>query len=298
MLDNLKIFINAADQQSLTNAAHALGMTVATVSRRVNELEKELGSELFHRSSRGLTLTAAGLLYYRECAEFINALDRRLDNLDQAINSPSGELKVMAPTNLGSGPLDAFWQGFISSHPDIALKIRLGDPTENVISSRPDIALRSGPQTNSSLIQKFVGAIPLILVAAKTATGKLPSTMDALDAYPSIAAEMFSDWVLQRDGQTIEIPREHRHISNDMQITLNLVKAGAGVALLPMSMVHDSLNDGELVHILPQWQGPQRDIYLVWPYQRTLSVRARLFRDELINFLHKQPWFYAAGESQ
>ncbi|MCW8128462.1 LysR family transcriptional regulator [Microbulbifer halophilus] len=298
MLDNLKIFINAADQQSLTNAAQALGMTVATVSRRVNELEKALGSELFHRSSRGLTLTPAGLLYYRECAEFITALDRRLDHLDQAINSPSGELKVMAPTNLGSGPLDVFWQGFVANHPDIALKIKLGDPAEDVISNQSDIALRSGPQMNSSLIQKLIGTIPLVLVAAEKVTGKLPSTIDTLDVFPSIAAEMFSDWVLQCGGQSIEIPREHRHISNDMQITLNLVKAGAGIALLPMSMVHESLNDGELIQVLPQWQGPHRDIYLVWPYQRTLSVRARLFRDELIDFLHKQPWFYVAGESQ
>lgn len=65
-----------------------------------------------------------------------------------------------------------------------------------------------------------------------------------------------------------------------------------------MSMVYDRLENGELVQVLPQWQGPQRDIYLVWPRQRTLSVRARLFRDELENFLHAQPWFYAAGEPQ
>ncbi len=298
MLDNLKIFINAADQQSLTNAAHTLGMTVATVSRRVSDLEKQLGCELFHRSSKGLALTPAGLPYYRECADFINALDRRLDNLDRAINSPSGELKVMAPTNLGSGPLDAFWQGFVSRHPDIALRIKLGDPTEDVISSQADIALRSGPQTSSSLIQKLVGTIPLVLVAARAAAGKLPSTVDSLGACPSIAAEMFSDWVLHSGDQTIEVPKKHRHISNDMQVTLNLVKAGAGVALLPMSMLHDSLQNGELVQVLPQWQGPQREIYLVWPYQRTLSVRARLFREGLENFLHAQPWFYATGASQ
>lgn len=298
MLDNLKIFINAADQKSLTNAAQALGMTVATVSRRVNELERQLGCELFHRSSKGLTLTPAGLSYYRECAEFIGALDRRLDNLDQAINSPSGELKVMAPTNLGSGPLDVFWQEFVSSHPDIALRVRLGDPTEDVISSQSDIALRSGPQTNSSLIQKLVGTIPLVLVTAKAAAGKLPTTIDSLGASPSIAAEMFSDWILQRDGQTIEIPRQHRHISNDLQVTLNLVKAGAGIALLPMSMVHESLEGGGLVRVLPQWQGPQRNIYLVWPYQRTLSIRAKIFKDELVRFLHRQPWFHTTEDAQ
>lgn len=291
MLDNLKVFICAAEQRSLTKASHTLGIPIATVSRRVIELEQQLGCELFHRSNKGLALTPAGQTYYRECSGFINELSVRLTNLDQALNSLSGELKVMAPTNLGNGPLDAFWQSFVSNHPSIALTVQLGDPSDDVIDNQADIALRSGPQESSSLIQKYVGYIIPILVAAPSFSNRLPKHPTDLALYSSIAAQLFSDWILINKRQREAVHKKHNHISNDMQVTLDLVKAGAGIALLPMSMVHREMREGELVQILPSWQGVQRDIYIVWPYQRSLSIRASLFRDELVNFLHKQSWF-------
>jgi DNA-binding transcriptional LysR family regulator len=291
MLDNLKIFATAAEHGSLTKAADALGMTVATVSRRVGELERQLGCELFHRSTKGLVLTPAGLSYFQECAGFINELDLRLGNLHQALNSLAGDLKVMVPLNLGSGPLDAFWGDFVARHPGIKLRIDVGDPNDDVIAHRADIALRSGAQSNSSLIQKHVGNVRLVLVAAPQFAHALPENLEQLNDCPSVAANLFSDWLLVNGGTTEKLHKRHDHMSNDMRVILNLVKAGAGIALLPLSMVDDSLANGELVRVLSPWEGLRRDIFLVWPYQRTLSARARLFRDELVEYLHQQRWF-------
>ena len=155
MLDNLKIFITVAELKSLTRGAESLGMTIATVSRRLHELEKKLGCELCHRSNKGLTLTNAGQVYYEETASFIHELDIRLLNLDNALNSLSGELKVMVPTNIGSGPLNEFWRNFTVNNPDILLNITLGDPDDDVISNQIDIAIRSGPQENRQVIKNF-----------------------------------------------------------------------------------------------------------------------------------------------
>ena len=114
-----------------------------------------------------------------------------------------------------------------------------------------------------------------------------------LKSYPSIAAQLFSDWILIKNDQKQFIHKKHKHISNDMNVTLNLVKAGAGIALLPMSMVHRELQNGVLKLVLPLWSGMPRDIYLLWPNKRVLSARAKRFRDELIVFLHTQKWFNA-----
>lgn len=105
MLDNLNIFIAVAEQQSLSRGAQVLGMTIATVSRRLHELENKLGCELCHRSNKGITLTQTGKAYYEETANFIHELNLRLSNLDNDLNSLSGELKIMVPTNIGSGRL-------------------------------------------------------------------------------------------------------------------------------------------------------------------------------------------------
>ncbi|WP_418138470.1 LysR substrate-binding domain-containing protein [Marinomonas sp. RS-M-Aa-14] len=90
----------------------------------------------------------------------------------------------------------------------------------------------------------------------------LPSSIDALQQSPSIASNMFSDWLLMnRQGENYPMKKEHQHISNDMNITLNLAKAGAGIALMPMSMVHGALATGELIRVLPEWRGQNREIF-------------------------------------
>ncbi|MCW4148966.1 LysR family transcriptional regulator [Halomonas sp. 18H] len=294
-LDDLNIFIVAANQHSLTAAAATLKMTIATVSRRISALEATLGVELLYRSTKGLTLTPQGESYYRECEELVLALDQRILDLDQALHSLSGPLKIMAPVNLGSGPLDAFWRHFIYHHPDIALTIELDNNIVDIRDHQADIALRSGPQKDSTLIQKYLGYIEPILVASPTMKHSLPHTVEELQACPSVAAKMFSEWQLfHQAGSQHACHKSHFHISNDMSIVLNLAKSGAGVALMPASMVANSLQKGELIRVLPEWRGRHREIFLVWPYRRSLSARAQLFRTELIEFLSHQSWFHSA----
>ncbi|MBD1574646.1 LysR family transcriptional regulator [Gilvimarinus agarilyticus] len=294
MLDNLKIFISAAEQRSLSGAAEDLGMTIATVSRRVNELEQKLQCELFHRSNKGLRLTSSGQAYYEETADFIHALDLRLLNLERSLNSLEGELRVMAPTNIGNGPLNQFWRSFVENNAGISLNILLGDPGDDVISNQVDIAIRSGPQQNSSLIQQKLGTIKPILVASSAFKDRMPKDLSTLELLPSIAAQLFSEWTLSNGDEERLINKKHNHISNDMAVTLNLVNAGAGIALLPMSMVYHEIENGTLIRILPTWSGVPREISLLWPKKRTLSARSKRFREELIEFLRKQAWFSMA----
>lgn len=295
MLDDLNIFISAAEKRSLTATAEYLGMTIATVSRRISALEDALGCELIHRSTKGLTLTPIGEAYYQECAEYIEALNQRLANLDRTLNSLSGELKVLAPTNLGSGPLDLFWQYFIQQYPSIQLNIELANAYQDMRNSKADIALRSGKQESSSLIQKYLGHIETILVAAPNASFPYPSEIDELAHCPSIAANMFYQWQLfHQGGEIFEMQKHHQHTSNDMNFTLNLAKSGAGIALMPKSIVQPALEEGSLIRVLPQWKGQDREIFLVWPYRRSLSARAKAFRAALIQFLANQPWFTPA----
>lgn len=294
-LDDLNIFIVAANQGSLTAAAATLKMTIATVSRRISALEATLGVELLYRSTKGLTLTPHGDAYYRECEGLVLALDQRMLDLDQALHSLSGPLKIMAPINLGSGPLDAFWRDFIDRYPGIDLAIELDNNVIDIRDHQADIALRSGPQKDSTLIQKKLGHIELILVASPTMQPPLPATLEALQACPSVAANMFIDWPLfHQAGHEHHAHKRHRHTSNDMNVVLNLTKAGAGIALMPASMVASSLQTGELTRVLPDWRGHHREIFLVWPYRRSLSARAKAFRSELIDFLRHQPWFHSA----
>ncbi|SBT17748.1 HTH-type transcriptional regulator DmlR [Marinomonas gallaica] len=292
MLDDLKIFITAAQTKSLTATAEKLGMTIATVSRRIANLENTLGSVLLHRSTKGLTLTTTGASYYRECAEFIEALDQRISDLDSTLNSLEGEVKILAPTNLGAGPLDEFWPLFAIKYPQISLRIELSNDFQSLQDTQADLALRSGQSSNQSLIQRKVGEIQGILVASPSLS-PFPETIEQLEQTQSVAGQLFNEWHLIHDASGAEqtIDKPHRHTCNDMRISVNLVKHGHEVTFLPESLVYDEIQAGQLKRVLPEWRGRSREIYVVWPYRRSLSVRATLVRDELMAFLHSQAWF-------
>ena len=291
MLDDLKIFIAAADTKSLTAAADKLGMTIATVSRRIAALEAKLGSVLLHRSTKGLTLTTVGERYHRECAEFIDALDQRISNLDHTLNSLEGEVKILAPTNLGVGALDDFWAYFAQQFPDISLRIELNNDYQSLQDTQADFALRVGQDSNLSLVQKKIGEVYSVVVASPSFT-KLPIELSDIQHTPSVAGHIFNDWQLIHQSGAQETIQKHHHFqSNDMRVALNLVLRGKGISLLPKGMVYRDLEQGNLLRVLPEWQGPSREIYMVWPYRRSLSVRAKLLRDELTKFLHSQAWF-------
>lgn len=301
MLDELKLFIVTAEEGSLTAAAERMGTTVATVSRRISALEQHLGCRLLHRSPRGLALTQEGEAYFRECAEFVHLLDQRLDSLNDALNSLSGPLKVLAPTNLAVGPLDEFWQQFVRQYPQVELSVELNNGLVDLKHAQADLAIRIGPQPDSTLIQKNLGYFRTVLVARPSLWNGCtpPQTVDDLQACTTVAAKALSHWELasgERKATTLK--KRHKYVVNDLDMATNLVKAGAGIALLPLSAVHKHLKSGELVRVLPEWQGQYRHLHLVWPYRRALSVRARAFSVMLDEFLQEQGWFEQVGSRQ
>lgn len=296
MLDDFKAFVAAAEHSSFTGAAKSLGMTISTMSRRVQELESHLGVELFHRTSQGLSLTSVGEMYFQECAVFINELNIRIDNLQKSLNSVEGSLTVAMPTNIGSGPLNDFWERFFHRYPQITLRIHLADPREEMPPIPVDIGVQSGSRPNSLLIQERIGSVPSVLVASRDFASVGLEDIESLRECPSVAADLFNEWRLANGDYQETVAKQHVHTSNDMTVVMSLVKAGAGIALLPLSIVHHELESGSLKHVLPQWSGQSRELFWIWPYQRTLSTRAKCFKSELEEFLAEQAWFCGSSK--
>jgi DNA-binding transcriptional LysR family regulator len=294
MLDELQVFIVAVEEGSLTSAAARMNLTVATVSRRISALEDHLGCRLLHRSPRGLTMTSEGQAYFDECAEYVRSLHHRLKNLNEARNSLSGPLRVLAPTNFAVGPLDEFWRAFVTRYPDIELAVEVSNEFIDLKHAQADMAIRIGPQPDSSLIQKRLGCIWTVLVAKPGAFGDGSSLQapDDLRNHPTVASRMISDWELANAaGEQVSLREKHKYVANDLSMATTLVKSGAGIALLPLSQVAGDLETGELMRVLPEWFGQNRDVHLIWPYRRVLSVRARVFMAMLEDFLGTRSWF-------
>lgn len=294
MLDELQLFVISVEAGSLTAAAERMGLTVATASRRITALETHLGCRLLHRSPRGLTMTREGQAYYDECAEYVRSLQHRLENLNSSLKSLAGPLRVLAPSNFAVGPLDEFWARFVSLYPDIELSVEVSNERVDPLLAQADLAIRIGPMPDSSLIQKYLGHIPTLLAAGpKAFEGRsAPQTIEDLENQPTLAIRMISDWQLTNtEGEHFALRAKHKYVANDLSIVTRLVKAGTGIALLPLSHAADDLASGELIRVLPQWSGQKRDVHLIWPYRRALSARAKVFIAIFEDFLAGQPWF-------
>ena len=292
MLDDLYIFVVVTEVGSLTKAADKLNMTAATVSRRITHLEEALGQKLLHRAPRGLTLTRDGELYYQQFSHRLIDVKDQLNEINQQQNDVSGRLRILIPSNFATGPLQEYWQIFLEQYPQIQLRVDANNAIDDFHHLKADLAIRIGKMPDSNLLQKRLGSVKTILVA-KPGCWSI-SSLEALSNVPIVTPDVLTKWTLKRQSgevHTLNVPPQFS--TNDLAVSKSMIKSGKTIGLLPMSEVHQDIENNLLEQLLPEWNGPIRVIYLVWPNRHSLSIRAKLFIECLTNYLHKQPWFEA-----
>lgn len=293
MIDDLAIFIKAVECGNLSKAANVLGMTPATVSRRLQKLEESLSCRLVNRTARQFTLTKEGEKYYSECSGLVNELEARTKNLNAFLHQTSGGLKVLAPGNLAVGALKELWSEFSKEYPEIKLELNTNNAMENFLDSRADIAIRIGPQKDSDLYQKKLGEIKTVLAATPSYLNKNKpiSTPEALNGKFIVAIKYIKDWKLTnyKNMEKANITVTGNIEVTDVRLAANLCSNSLGIGLLPVSEIKNQLESGELVRILPDWQGPTREIFAIWAGGRTLNKRARLMLDKMQFYINQQP---------
>ena len=292
MLDDIFLFVNIVQQQSLAKAAEKLGMPTATVSRRLKHLEEQVGNKLIHRSARAFTLSSQGEIFYNAYVDIIEQFAARQQQLDKQMGSLEGPLKVLAPSNISTSLLRPMWSSFIRKYPQIKLDLNLSNDTQDLPASQADIALRIGPQVSSALYQKRVGSIQTLLVASADylANNPAPEQLSDLTKHRLIGTHHIAHWqmVHLKTGKQQALRPKFSCLINDVKLITQLVCDGLGIALLPCSEIQSQLETGKLLRVLPQWQGPVRDIYALWPSGKLLSHRALCLRDFIEQFLQNE----------
>lgn len=295
MLDDIALFIQIAQRRSLAAAAGHLGLPAATVTRRLRKLEEAIGAQLVHRSARKFSLTAEGEAYFEAFADLIAQAQTTQHGLSADLHALQGSLNVAAPTNISVGILQPMWSGFLKAHPDIRLTLTLSNENKDLLERQVDLALRAGPQTDLRLYQQKLGSVATVLVASPSyldAAGT-PDAPSDLSAHRHIKVVALAQWQLENSRTGA---RETVHLNpfvsvDDIGLARQLAVDGHGVALLPITEVSRDLKSGLLRTVLPDWQGPGRDIFAVWPTGRLLSARAKCLRDYMAAFISGNPLF-------
>jgi len=283
-LEAMSITLAVAEAGSLSAAARRRKTPLATVSRKVSELEAHLQTKLFNRTSRALVLTDAG-------RSFVVAAKRILADVAEAeraasgeYTTPRGDLTVSAPVALGRMHLLPVLAEFLATFPRVDVALGLQDRPVDLLEEEIDVALRIGALADSSLIAVRVGEIRRVVCASPVylksrGTPKSPDQLARHDCITYVPAQSPNTWTFERDRTTYHVPVRSRLIVSNLESACDAARAGIGIAMAFSYQVADLVRSGELVPLLQEFMPPARPVSFVYSPNRFMPVKLRAFLD-------------------
>lgn len=291
-LNDIALFVQVVRSGSFAEAARQLGVPPNTLSRRVQQLEGQLGTRLLQRSTRKLALTQAGLAFHDRCAAAVDGLAEAGQDLMSGGQEPRGLVRVAAPADF----FDFFpmeWVAeFLAAHPRVRLDFVLSDAKADLIAERIDMAFRGGPLQDSSHVGRQLldaGSDGMVASPAYLDARGMPGALQDLANHDCVAFSHpsgYTTWrLLNRDGIEEEIQVAARVSGNTAQALRRAAMAGLGITLLPHAIVRQDLQAGRLVLVLPQYQRRGYGLHVLYPSRRHLPLAVSAFIDFVVEKL-------------
>ena len=282
------IFTRVAETGSFTAAARAMGIPLATVSKRVAELEEHLGVRLIARTTRRSSLTDPGKRFLIHGRLIVDALQRATDEAAHAMAEPSGRLRLTMSSVLVEAGLGKVVARFVAANPKLRCEIDVSDRYVDLVAEGYDLAIRVGKLKDSSLIRRKIGSTEASMFAspALIAERGMPSGARELAAYPLIGEQIApgetQDWTLHHEAQKpLKVEFKPRMSANSVRAIAEAIEAGLGIGRLPTFVGRRMVAAGTAVQVLPGWAGPGLDISLVHAANRGMLPGVRLLIDTL-----------------
>jgi DNA-binding transcriptional LysR family regulator len=288
-LNDIAIFVKVAQFESFSKAANALGMPVSTVSRRVADLEQELGVTLLQRTTRKLTLTVQGQNYFHECNEPLNILADAERVLTQTQKNPEGTLRITVPVILRDEAFLGFLSDFLKNYPRIKIDLSITNEMVNFVEKNIDLGIRFGDLEDSTLIAKKLGTTVRYLVATpEYLKGRdIPDAPEDLKAHECVllgGKNGEAKWDLVSGRKRISLQVSGSVSSRDFTSVSFFTHRGHGIGLLPFTYCDELLKRGKLVRILPDWASPPVPVHALYTTRRFLPAKLLVFLDALTSW--------------
>ncbi|WP_454764011.1 LysR substrate-binding domain-containing protein [Cupriavidus campinensis] len=291
-LNDLSLFAQVVQHGSFSAASRASGVPKSRLSRRIAQLERELGVQLLRRTTRQVRVTPLGEQYYARCREMLQAADAAREVIEHAREQPGGALKISCPVAIAQVLLAPWIGEFMRANPGIRLEIDATNRRVDVIGEGYDLALRvRDVLEDSSLAVRTFGKGELRLVASPALLDSIgrPRTPQALDGMPGVGQKPHDGkyaWMLfDKAGESIHINYDPRLVSDEFALLRDAALAGVGVAMLPSMYCRDEIERGDLEVLLPQWDLPMGVLHAVFPSRKGVTPPLRRFLDFLADVL-------------
>lgn len=283
-LNDVALFVQVVRSGSFAEAARRLGMPSNTVSRRVQQLEGQLGTRLLQRSTRKLTLTQVGQGFYERCVNAVDGLTEAGQELMKGSDEPSGRVRIAAMADFFDFFPMQWVADFLAAHPRVQLDFVLSDARVDLIADRIDVAFRGGPLQDSGYVGRQLlknDGDGMVASPAYIAKRGVPTSLRDLAHHDSVSfahPSGLSHWrFIGPDGTEEEVQVPSRFNANTAQAQRKAAVAGLGIAVLPSALSSVDLEAGRLVRVLPHYQRIGFGLNVLYPSRRQLPLAVSAF---------------------
>lgn len=294
-LSRIGIFIEVAKKESFALAARELGITSSAVSKQIQNLEYELKTKLLNRTTRRVSLTEEGSLFYERAARALEDLREAKDQINELKATPRGLLRVALPMALGLQYLKSPIAEFARQYPEVTLDVQLDDRLVDIAEEGFDVVIRIGVLKDSSMIARKLAPAPICVCAspeylAKNGTPQTPHDLAKHNVLAYTRNKGAHEWRYKGpDGKENLIPLQSTFRCDAAGMMVEAACQGLGIIISPEFFIKEEIADGRLKRILPDYTtSPERNLYAIFPPNRYLSTRLRLFIDHLDAYCARQ----------
>ena len=282
-LTSLRVFREVVEVGSFTRAAARLALSAPMASKHVAQLERELGARLLHRTSRTLSLTEAGEVYYAQCRDALDTLQAAEASLRQNAQAPRGELKISAPVWCATRRFAETIAAYREAFPEVLIDMRLENRKIDLVADGYDLALRATREPSPALIARPLCPLPFHLVASpaylkRHGVPRTPAELVKCDAIVPSYVNL-DNVEMQGPAGKAKIRLHPVMRSDDSTLTYHALHAGIGVAFMPEWTVGDDLAAGRLERVLPGYAVPPITLYAVYTSRQYMTPKLRSFID-------------------
>lgn len=288
--------VKVVDIGSFSGAARALGVSKGHVSQRISQLEDRLGVRLLHRTTRKLSLTELGKLYYQRCKQVVDDLTEIEHAVTDLQQRATGLLKLSSPNLLGELHIVPAISDFLQDNSGLEIELNFYSRKVDLVEDGYDIAIQVGKRTDINVVNKVLAKTTFKLVASprflnQNGTPSTPQDLKRLRCLEFVEYGVSKPWKFIKDQKEVSLKGLSFWYSNSGHCLLSAVRDGLGLAYLPDYYLADDIKTGRLIPLLEEWCGIERDIVAIYQHRRHLSAKVRLFMEFLeYRFSDSRPW--------
>ena len=293
-LNDMLYFAEVVERGGFAAAGRALGIPKSRLSRRVSDLETQLGVRLLQRTTRKLSLTEVGEAYLRHCQAMRESAQAAADTVAQVQTTPRGTIRVSCPVTLAQTVVAELIPRFLAQYPEVRIDMLVSNRAVNLVEEGIDVALRVRPSVDDSgsMVVKRLDHTTQILVASpelliRQGTPKTLDDLAKLDSIAMSAPDGRSTWnLIGPGGVHQQVQHTPRYVADDLLTLKYAAVAGTGVCWMPDYMCQEEMRERKLVRVLPDWAPAPAIVHAAFPSRRGLSPAVRRFLDYLGEAMH------------